>query len=245
MWVLLLLGLLPLAVLPTMLDGGADQDGADDDGNDGDADMVPAGTVSGVWGAGWVADADPDGAASGGAAPESADAGEAPAAAAAGPAQDAGPEADDADAGPDPVPTSFAMAPGDGVATFSDFIPGVDSVEFHVDPQGAEPALASGADAGGSWVRVTQGDDFAEARFPGLTEPPLQDVHLVSGVLEPDLSDDAPPAPDPADPPPEDEAPPLAPVVDDADLPAAPGDGDEDGDGGTVLAPVVPEEGGP
>lgn len=226
MWVLLLLGLLPLAILPSMLDGGSGGGGADDDDDsDSDESAASAGNGSDADGSGWMtyvesdpvlpaSDPDPE------VQPDSGDDG----------------EADDEQ--PDFVATTFAMAPGDGIAAFADFVPGEDRLEIHVDPDGPEPELTSGLGADGAWVRVTQGDALAEARFPGLTEPPLGDIHLVSGMLDPDLSDDLPS--DTSEPDDRDQAGPLLPVTDDVD---EPGGADADDDS-PVLSPVVPPEGG-
>jgi hypothetical protein len=220
MWVLLLLGLLPLAILPSMLDGVSGGGGADDDDSDDNAALAE--TVSDSMDGGWMPDAGPE------PAPTAPDPGlEAPA--------DSGEEGDEP---PDFVATTFAMAPGDGIVAFADFVPGEDRVEFHIDPNGPEPELTSGQGGDGAWVRVAQGDAMAEARFPGLTEPPLGDIHLVSGVLDPDLSDDLPT--DASEPDDADQAAPLLPVTDDVD---EPGGADPD-NGAPVLSPVVPSEGG-
>lgn len=225
MWVLLLLGLLPLAVLPTML-GNGPQDG-DAAGDDDDGDAGQAGDV-------WPDDAlQDDGWWNGEGPPVAADAQHTADVAMADPD---GPE-DGAEDPPPFQPATFVLAPGDGVATFAGFQPGADRVEVHVDPEGPPPEMTSGQDDGGSWVRVTQGEAVAEARFPDLAEPPTDDIHLVAEPLEPDLSDDtagnggsdggSDGGGDAA----------LSPVTDDADAPGAAADDD-----GPALQPVVPPE---
>ncbi len=227
MWVLLLLGLLPLAILPSMLDGGSGSGGADDDDSDDIAASAGFGPGSGpdALDDGWMPDTGTD------PAPPM-------------PAPDPGVPTDTEDGdgeSPEFVATTFAMAPGDGSAAFADFVPGEDRLEFHLARNGPEPEMTSGQGEDGAWVRVAQGDAMAEARFPGLTEPPLDDIHLVSGVLEPDLADDLSTDPsDPDDPDDPDQAGPLVPVTDDVD---APGDPDADDDA-PVLSPVLPPEGG-
>jgi hypothetical protein len=226
MWVLLLLGLLPLAVFPTML-GGSDDSGADSSDDDGDGPAGSAEPGPDEDGFDWISDAE-----------------DAPArpigqdAAAADPAEGEV-EAEAPEGAPaDFVPTTFALGIGDGVTIFGDFVPGEDSLEVHVDPEGPSAEVTSGVDEGGAWVQVRQGDALAEARFPGLSAPPLDDIHLVSGLLEPDLSDDDLPSEPPAEDP--DEAGPLAPVTDDVDAPG----GDDPAEEEAVLLPVMPPEEG-
>jgi len=230
MWVLLLLGLLPLAVLPTMIgEGPQDGDATDDDDDDPErADDV------------WPDDATPDGAwwtGDGPAAhpvlPHAGDAGGADPV-----ASDDGDDAlsspsDSADDPPLFQPATFVVAPGDGVASFAGFQPGVDRVEVHVDPEAAPPEVTSGQADGGSWVRVIKGEAVAEAWFADLPDPPAGDIHLVAGLLAPDLSDDA--AGNGGG---DGDGVPLAPVTDDADAPGAP-----PGDDGPVIQPTVPPEG--
>jgi hypothetical protein len=234
MWVLLLLGLLPLAVLPTML-GGPDGSGADSGDDDADSDAGSAEVGPGEDGFDWITDAEDDAAVpvpdrGGGTDPEAGEETDV--------ASDDVP-ADPSDNGPPAfVATTFALGIGDGVATFADFVPGEDRLEIHVDPEGPTPEVTSGAIDGGAWVQVRQGETSAAALFPGLSAPPLGDVVLVSGVLEPDLSDDGPPEDPPADDP--DQAGPLMPVTDDQD---APGGEDAEADE-VVLMPVVPAEDG-
>jgi hypothetical protein len=125
MWVLLLLGVLPLAVLPTMFgDGPQGGDASHDDDLHG-AGLVPSGGPSGgpsgvpsaVHGlpvGGWSADGDhPD--------------------PGAGPALGPDPGADD----PPPVqPATLVRAPGDAPAASAGFVPGTDRVAVLVDPEG-------------------------------------------------------------------------------------------------------------
>jgi hypothetical protein len=125
MWVLLLLGVLPLVVLPTMFGNGPQGDDASHDDDFHGAGLVlsggPSGGPSGVPSAvhglpvgGWSADGDhPD--------------------PGAGPAPGPDPGADD----PPPVrAATLVRAPGDAPATFAGFVPGRDRVELLVDPEG-------------------------------------------------------------------------------------------------------------
>lgn len=239
MWVLLLLGLVPLAVLPTFL-GNGPQDGDDVDDDQGSSGFAPPddAVADGYW---------PDDAALGGGA-ETVDMPPDLGPPDHGPpdqgADDAGPDTDEDTAGeagdaPPFPPATFTLVPGDAPATFAGFVPGTDRIEVHVDPDGPPATVTSGQDGGGSWVRVTQADAVAHAVFPDLAEPPTADVYLVTEPLDPDLSDDTAEsggtigdgAGDGAS---------LAPVTDDTDAPGAPADED-----GPVLAPVVPQDGSP
>lgn len=117
MWVLLLLGVLPLAVLPTMFGDGPQGDDASHDDDLQGAGLVPSGVPSAVHGlpvGGWSADGDhPD--------------------PGAGPAPGPDPGADD----PPPVqPATLVRAPGDAPATSAGFVPGTDRVAVLVDPVG-------------------------------------------------------------------------------------------------------------
>jgi hypothetical protein len=229
MWVLLLLGLLPLAVLPTML-GGGPQDGDATDDDDGPSGFGPPDDV--LAGGYWPDDtALGDDAGTVGVPPDDGVPGDGTDDVGPAPDEDATGEAGDAPPFP---PTTFTLVPGDAPATFSGFVPGTDRIEVHVDPDGPPAEVTSGQEGGGSWVRVTQGDAVAHAAFPDLADPPTADIHLVTEPLDPDVSDDMAGGGSDGD-----DAP-LAPVTDDTDPPGAPADDD-----GPVLAPAVPPDGAP
>jgi hypothetical protein len=113
MWVLLLLGVLPLAVLPTMFGNGPQGDDARHDDDLHGAGLVPS-ALHGLPLGGWPAEGDhPD--------------------RGAGPAPGTDPGADD----PPPVrPATLVRAPGDAPATFAGFVPGYDRIKMLVEPEG-------------------------------------------------------------------------------------------------------------